>query len=73
MIKKELNKIVLFFQNFSAIADMSKQPLWEKKSINVNGKILNCLKFADDIIIVPVPCEEINGILKKIMQVAIRR
>ena len=36
---------------------------WEKKGINVNGKYLNNLRFADDIVLISSNIEELRGMI----------
>lgn len=49
-----------------ALEDMFKRLMWQNKGININGRRLNHLRFADDIVLISSSITELESMLKEL-------
>jgi hypothetical protein len=54
---------------FNAVLETAFKNLeWQDKGININGKRLNCLKFADDIVLIGRSAKEVEHMLEELLE-----
>ena len=54
----------------AALEDIFKTLEWEAKGVNINGKQLNNLRFADDIVLLAESMDDLKTVLQELNSVA---